>query len=185
MDIKKIDSKSIQIKPTSPSKPTVIVNSDSEGFVDIKISTSDSANSVQYPGEYGFKSLHIILLEESSEKFKGKPNLLSLTDVDNINLLVLTKNFDLSKQSLDKIPGVNVLVAPLTNDTKLKTLIKKIQPSFVVFVKDFLDFDLDDKVISGLKSEMSISESESKVAKFDAKDFISDEDVATIGYILD
>jgi hypothetical protein len=184
MDIKKIDSKSIQLKPASPSKPTVIVNSDEKGFITVKISTGDGADSIEFPGEYGFKSLHFILLEESSDSFVGKPNLLSITDVNNTNILLLTNNFDLSKQSMEKIPGVDVLIAPLTNEAKLKSLIKKIQPLYVVFVKDYLDYKSEEKVVSELQSEMSIVDSETKTVKFDAKDFVQEEEVATIGYIL-
>ncbi|MCA9386410.1 hypothetical protein KC669_00065 [Candidatus Dojkabacteria bacterium] len=181
MEFKKISKNSIQIKPTNSLK--VMLEVDSNGYYSLKVVEGDDISSLDRPGEYGIKGLHFVLLEDKSEDFQGKPNVASVSDTLYLNIVILGKNFELSKEAIDKMPDANIVVAPLVNDSKLKGILRKIGPEFIVFVEDFAGFTPDDKTKSGVQSDYPLAAEDSKI-NITEKDLSEDEDSSTTSYLL-
>ncbi len=183
MEFKKINDKSIQIK-TKTSNLKIMVEANENGAFEVKTVEDDKVMSFERPGEYGVQGIHFVMLEENVEKFEGKPTVLSIADISFLNAMVLSNKFDLSKKAIDKMPDLDIIVAPYTNDSKLKSLVKKLQPSFLVLVKDFLGYKEDEKVKAGLQSDFNIAQEGDTKVKLEETDISTEDDVATQVYIL-
>ncbi|MCA9381253.1 hypothetical protein KC678_03230 [Candidatus Dojkabacteria bacterium] len=181
MEFKKVSKNSIQIKPTNSLKVMLEIKDD--GYYSIKVVEGDDISSLERPGEYGIKGLHFVLLEDKTEDFMGKPNVASVSDTLYLNIVILGKNFELSKEAIDKMPDANIVVAPFVNDAKLKSILRKIGPEFIVFVEEFAGFSADEKAKANIQSDFPIASEDSKI-NISEKDLSEDEDSSTVSYLL-
>ena len=175
------NSFNVKLKETSSK---IIFSIDSNNYFSVKIARNDSEDIVlDRPGEYGIEGVHFVMLEGDAETYAGRPTVVSFSDPSYLNSVVLSKKINFSKKIMNKMPSPDIVIAPFSGEKELLSLIKRLQPSFAILLKDFLGLSGDEKILSQLKNDFTSVIEDSKV-KIEKKDVLVEDDTVTQIYIL-
>ncbi len=157
---------------------------DEKGVISITVESPKGNNEVSKPGEYEYSGLNLTCLEVFDGEYKAKIDMLNIGLENNIDVMFLFKDIEISDYLKDKVKAINVLVTNMANLALLKNIIKTFQPEKVILFEDF-NGQASSEDLEKLKSEFGkVEKIESSKIKFKESDFNTEEDTIQEFYIV-
>lgn len=175
------------------SKSTVLIDSSIQeakienlfynGSVVTKLNLPDNTIEVSKPGDYEYNRISYTGYEIPSEEgYKGAINLSKLV-IEDIRVVILFSDSEISKDILSELVNIDILVTPFFGSTRLKEHIADIDPKTLLILKDFENSqEVDLEGIQKLLGVGSIEESNNY--KFKSGDFSNDGEYTLSTFIL-
>ena len=151
MTIKKNSKNSFSIENGSDKvRAVVTVNEDTLSF---NIDSNDRTAVVDKPGDYEYGKLGVLALENTSLDYVSKINLAKVV-VEGISIITFVGNTEPTKDSVDNIGSVDILITKYLSGPNLKKIVDLFEPRSLVLFKDMAgnaEFDAE-----SLKKDLAI-----------------------------
>lgn len=166
MIIRRNNSNTLSIENSQDKSSVTIKHLD--GQLMVKVSNGSSEVELAKPGDYEYFGIGVTGFEIPVEKYSSVINLVKL-NVEGIKIVVTTQFREVSKDVLNNLANIDILVIPLVNPTYTKTLVNAIEPKKLVIVKNFggEEVELDSVIKSvGLQKLEEVSSVKHKPVDF-------------------
>lgn len=178
MEIKKVTDDQISINYPDNN---AIIKFNGNGSMGVTVDGGSDIN-IEKPGEYEHGGLTVMAQEfrPEGEQYTSTINMLTVSSKNNVLILILDSAIELTKEVLDFVGGVNVIVLHSCEKDYVASLLKKFSPEYFILVNNK---SITPEKLEEFKKLHDAKEGEKKL-KFDLQLFNTEEDVPTSVVIL-